>query len=197
MKFLRRLYDWVLRWADTPYGLPALFLLAFAESSFFPIPPDVLLLALTLGKPSGAFRFATIASAGSVFGGAAGYAIGWGFWDVLGGFFYQYVPMFSAEGFVRVQELFSQYNFWVVFTAGFTPIPYKIITIGAGVFQINFGMFMVASLLSRSLRFFLLAVLVFLWGQPVRRFVETYFNYLTFALMILCIGGFLLVSHFT
>jgi membrane protein YqaA with SNARE-associated domain len=197
MKLLRRLYDWVLRWADTPYGMPALFLLAFAESSFFPIPPDVLLLALALGMPSCAFRFAAVASLGSVLGGALGYGIGLGFWDTLGSFFYQYVPMFTAEGFSEVQQLFARYNFWVVFTAGFTPIPYKVITIGAGVFHVNFGMFMVASLLSRSLRFFLLAVLVYCWGQTVRLFVEKYFNYLTFALMVLGIGGFLIVSHFT
>lgn len=197
MRLLRRLYDWVLRWANTPYGLPALFLLAFAESSFFPIPPDVLLVALALGAPSRAFRFATVASVGSVLGGVLGYGIGLGFWDTLGGVFYKYVPMFSEQGFLHVQQLFSTYDFWVVFTAGFTPIPYKIITIGAGVFHINFAMFMVASLLSRSLRFFLLAVLVFYCGQSVRLFIEKYFNYLTFALMILGIGGFLVVSHFT
>jgi len=197
MRLLRRLYDWVLRWANTPYGVPALFLLAFAESSFFPIPPDVLLVALALGVPSKAFRFATVASVGSVLGGVLGYGIGLGFWDTLGEVFYKYVPMFSEQGFAHVQKLFSEYDFWVVFTAGFTPIPYKIITIGAGVFHINFGMFMVASLLSRSLRFFLLATLVFYCGQSVRWFIEKYFNYLTFALMVLGIGGFVLVSHFT
>jgi membrane protein YqaA with SNARE-associated domain len=197
MRLLRRLYDWVLRWANTPYGVPVLFLLAFAESSFFPIPPDVLLVALALGVPTRAFRYATVASIGSVLGGALGYGIGLGFWDTLGDLFFKYVPMFSAQGFAEVQHLFSTYDFWVVFTAGFTPIPYKIFTIGAGVFHINFGMFMVASLLSRSLRFFLIAALVYSCGQPVRLFIEKYFNYLTFAFMILLIGGFLLVSHFT
>lgn len=197
MKLLRRLYNWVLRWANTPYGLPALFLLAFAESSFFPIPPDVLLVALALGVPTRAFRYASVASVGSVLGGVFGYGIGLQFWDTLGGFFYKYVPMFSEQGFAHVQHLFSTYDFWVVFTAGFTPIPYKIITIGAGVFHINFGMFMLASLLSRSLRFFLLATLVFYYGKSVRLFIEKYFNYLTFGLMMLGLGGFLLVSHFT
>lgn len=197
MGLLRRLYDWVLRWADTPYGMPALFLLAFAESSFFPIPPDVLLLALALGVPLKAFRYATVASIGSVLGGALGYGIGLGCWDLLGHYFFTYVPLFTEQGFAEVQRLFADYDFWMVFTAGFTPIPYKFITIGAGVFHINFGMFMVASVLSRSLRFFLLAALVYWWGQPVRLFIEKYFNYLTFALMILGIGGFLLVSHFS
>lgn len=197
MKLIRRLYDWVLRWADTSYGMPALFLLAFAESSFFPIPPDVLLMALALGKPRASYRFAAIASVGSILRGALGYAIGLGFWDVLGDFFYSYVPMFSEQGFIEVQRLFETYDFWVVFTAGFTPIPYKIITIGAGVFHINFAMFMVASLLSRSLRFFLISGLVFHFGETVRIFIEKYFNYLTFAVMILGIGGFVFVSHFT
>jgi len=196
MKFLRRLYDWVLGCADTPYGMPALFLLAFAESSFFPIPPDVLLMALALGLPCKAYRFAFMASLGSVLGGALGYAIGLGFWDVLGDFFYAYVPLFNEQGFIHVQQLFEKYDFWVVFSAGFTPIPYKVITIGAGVFDIHFGMFMLASLLSRSLRFYLLAALVYCFGQTVRLFIEKYFNYLTFAIMVLGIGGFVFVSHF-
>jgi membrane protein YqaA with SNARE-associated domain len=197
MKMLRRLYDWVLNWADTPFGAPALFFLAFAESSFFPIPPDVLLIALALAVPARSFRFAWLALAGSVIGGMLGYGIGLGFWGVLGKYFYLYVPGFSEQGFVHVQQLFARYDFWVIFTAGFTPIPYKIITIGAGVFQIHFGMFMLASLLSRGLRFFLLAALIHAYGQAIRVFIEKYFNYLTFALMILGIGGFLLVAHFT
>jgi len=192
---LRRLYNWVLSWAETPYGAPALFFLALAESSFFPIPPDVLLLALALSAPAGAFRFALLASLGSVIGGVCGYGIGMGFWETLGGYFFQYVPGFTEEGFLRVQELFARYDFWVVFTAGFTPIPYKVITIGAGVFDINFPVFVLASVLSRSLRFYLLATMIFLYGATIRAFIEKYFNYLTLAFMVMLVGGFLLFAH--
>ncbi len=131
MVLLRRLYDWVLHWAQTPYGAPALFFLAFAESSFFPIPPDVLLLALCIALPARSLRFALIASAGSVIGGVVGYGIGLGLWGALQGYFFMYVPGFTEEVFAKVQDLFSRYDFWTVFTAGFTPIPYKVITIGA------------------------------------------------------------------
>ena len=195
MKLLRRLYDWVLHWAETPYGAPALFLLAFVESSFFPLPPDVLLMALCLCSPGRALYFAGLASVGSLLGGIGGYAIGYGFWEAISGSFYQYVPGFSPQGFDRIQELFARYDFWVVFTAGFTPIPYKLITIGAGVFQINFVMFVLASLLSRSLRFFMLAGLIYFFGGRMRLFIDRYFNVLTIAFMLLLVAGFWVASH--
>jgi membrane protein YqaA with SNARE-associated domain len=176
MRAIRRLYDWVLRWAETPYGAPALFLLAFAESSFFPLPPDVLLIALCLAVPKQSLRFAGLASVGSVLGGIAGYAIGFGLWQAVSGIFFSYVPGFSPELFDRVQELFIRWDFWVVFTAGFTIIPYKIFTIGAGVFQINFFMFV-------------------LYGEGIRTFIDRYFNILTLAFMILLIASFYLVRY--
>ncbi len=193
MIWLRRLYDWVLHWALTPYGALALFLLAFAESSFFPIPPDVLLLALCISVPTRSFHFAAIAAVGSVLGGAAGYGIGLGFWGVAGDFFFRYVPGFTAEVFQRVQNLFAEYDFWMVFTAGFTPIPYKVITIGAGVFRIDFAIFLLASLISRSLRFFLVAWLLFRFGPAMRQFIEKYFNLLTLIFTLLLVGGFVLL----
>ncbi len=193
MRLVRRLYDWVLHWAHTPYGAPVLFLLAFAESSFFPIPPDVLLLALCLSVPAGAFRFALIACAGSVLGGIAGYGIGIGVWDLVSHLFFGFVPGFTPEVFQRVQELFDAYDFWAVFTAGFTPIPYKVITIGAGVFQINFAVFVFASIVSRGLRFFLIAWLIYRFGPPVRLLIEKYFNVLTIIFVVLLVGGFLLL----
>ena len=193
MQLLRRLYDWVLHWAFTPYGAPALFILAFAESSFFPIPPDVLLLALCLSVPARSFRFAGIAAAGSVLGGMAGYGIGFGFWELAAEFFYRYVPGFTEEIFHQVQRLFAAYDFWTVFTAGFTPIPFKVFTIGAGVFRINFAIFVLASAIGRSLRFFLVAWLLFRFGPPMRNFIEKYFNLLTLLFTILLLGGFLLL----
>jgi membrane protein YqaA with SNARE-associated domain len=190
----RRLYDWVLHWADTPYGVPALFFLSFAESSFFPIPPDVLLFPLCLSKPLKSFKFALITSLGSVFGGVAGYLIGYGVWSLVGAFFFNYVPGFSQEKFNLVQDLFSQYNFWIVFAAGFTPIPYKVFTIGAGVFNVSFPLFFLASVCSRSLRFFLLAGMVYFFGDPIKSFIDKYFNLLTWAFSILLVGGFLLLN---
>jgi membrane protein YqaA with SNARE-associated domain len=195
MKLLRRLYDWVLHWAVTPYGGPALFLLAFAESSFFPIPPDVLLLALCISVPARSFRFALIASVGSVLGGIAGYGIGIGLWQAVDGFFFRYIPGFTEQVFEQVQQLFITYDFWAVFTAGFTPIPYKVITIGAGVFKINFAVFLLASAVSRSLRFFLVAWVIHHWGPAMRDFIEKYFNILTLIFMILLIGGFVVVKY--
>ncbi|WP_305041603.1 YqaA family protein [Geoalkalibacter sp.] len=192
---LRRLYDWVLSWAGTPYGGVALFLLAFAESSVFPVPPDVLLIALALSVPTRAFRFALIAACGSVLGGLFGYLLGFGLWHVLDSYFYAYVPGFSPEGFVRVQELFERYNFWVVFSAGFTPIPYKIITIGAGAFHINLPVFVLASAVGRSLRFFLVAWFLYRFGPPVRVLIEKYFNLLALVFFILLVAGVWVVKY--
>lgn len=196
MRIFRRLYDWVLHWANTPYGVPALFLLALAESSVFPVPPDVLLLALSISVPLRSFRFALICSVGSVLGGVLGYGIGYLLWEGVSPFFFNHVPGFSEQAFTRVQDLFAQYDFWVVFTAGFTPIPYKVITIGSGVFQINFPIFFMASAVSRSLRFFLVAALVHYFGASIRGFIEKYFNILSIVFLLLLLGGFFLIEHF-
>jgi len=195
MRLIKRLYDWVLHWAETPYGAPALFLLAFAESSFFPVPPDVLLIAVCIALPVRAWRFASLALLGSVLGGILGYAIGWSAWSALEGVFFSYVPGFTPAVFARVQALFADYDFWVVFTAGFTPIPYKVITIGAGVFRINFTVFVVASLVSRGLRFFLVAWLLHRYGPGIRAFIERYFNLLSIAFLVLLVGGFVLLKY--
>lgn len=194
MILLRRLYDWVLHWAQTPYGAPALFWLAFAESSFFPLPPDILLLALCLSLPEKSYRYALLSTSGSVVGGMGGYLIGYALWGAMAELFYQYVPGFTPAGFNHIQQLFSSYDFWVIFTAGFTPLPYKIFTIGAGVFEINFPLFVLTSLLSRGLRFFLVAGLIYTFGQQVKGLIDKYFNLLTIGFMVLLVGGFLLFS---
>ena len=191
---IRKTYDWVLQWAHSPYGAPALFVLAFAESSFFPVPPDVLLIALALSMPSRALYFALICSVGSVLGGIAGYGIGWGLWEVVQGFFFDYVPGFSHHAFDKIRSKYELYNFWVVFTAGFTPIPYKIITVSAGVFKINFPVFVLASALSRSARFFIVAGLIYKFGTPMKGFIDRYFNLLTIAFTVLLVGGFVLIK---
>lgn len=191
---VRRLYDWVLHWADTRYGAPALFLLALAESSFFPIPPDPLLIALCLGAAGKSLRFAALATAASVLGGLVGYLIGAGFWHVAEGWFFAHVPGVTPEAFLRVQGLYDQYDFWAIFLAGLTPIPYKVFTLSAGVFSVNLGIFVVASVLSRGLRFFVLAALIYRFGPPIARFIDRYFDALALAFGILLVGGFVLIE---
>ncbi len=190
----RRLYDWVLHWADTPHGLAALVLLTAAESSFFPIPPDPLLMALCLGAPKRSLRLAAWTTGASVAGAVVGYGIGALAWGALQGPFFTYVPGVTAEAFDHVQALYVQYDFWAVFLAGLTPIPYKVFTISSGVFSINLGVFLLASVLSRGLRFFLVAGLIYKFGPPVSRFIDRYFNLLTVVFGVLLVGGFAFVK---
>ena len=192
---VRRLYDWVLHWAETPFGGIALFVNSFAESSFFPIPPDPLLIALCIGEPKKSFRFAFWCSVASVLGGVGGYLIGALVWGMVGQYFFSYVPSFTPQAFEHVGSLYENYNFWVVFTAGFTPIPYKLITIGAGVFKINFLVFLLASVLSRSARFFLVAALIRRFGPSIKDIIDHYFNLCTIIFMILLAGGFLVFKY--
>lgn len=191
LSWVRRLYDWVLHWAATPYGVAALGVLAFAESSFFPIPPDVLLMALCLGAPSRSLYFAFVCTVTSVLGGAFGYVIGAFLWDQMSGFFLGYV--FSQELFELVGTKYSDNAFWAVFTAGLTPIPYKVFTIAAGVFRIDFGEFLFASVFARSTRFFAIAGLIYFFGPPIRTFIDKYFNLLSILFVILLAGGFAIV----
>jgi len=197
---VRKLYDWVLHWAETPYGLPALFILAFAESSFFPIPPDVLLIALAVSIQKKAFKFATVAAVGSILGGMFGYGIGYFLWYTGGEFsdfamiFFNYIPGFTEEVFYNVKQMYDENAFMVVFSAGFTPIPYKVITITAGVSEINFPMFAIASTVSRALRFFLVAGIIYKWGKPMTVWIDKYFNILAILGTILLIGGFIVIK---
>lgn len=192
--WVRRLYDWVLHWAETPFGGWALFALALAESSFFPIPPDPLLMALCLGAAARSFRFAAIATAASVAGGLIGYGIGVGAWELTGDLFFQYVPGVSPEAFARVQGLYDRYDFWAIFLAGLTPIPYKVFTLSAGVFRIDLGIFLLASVVSRGLRFFLVAGLIYRFGAPISRFIDRWFNLLTWVFAALILVGFLVIE---
>lgn len=191
---IRRIYDWILHWAETPYGTPALFILAFTESSFFPIPPDVLLIALCLSITKRSFYFALICSIGSVLGGAFGYLIGLTFMDTIG------MKILSIYGFQEqyqyVQHLYMKYDAWAVGIAGFTPIPYKVFTISAGAFKISFNVFIIASAVSRSLRFFLVAGLIYIFGTPIKIFIDKYFNILTIVFTLLLIGGFVIIKYF-
>lgn len=194
MSSLKKLYDWVLHWADTPYGPLALFLLAFAESSFFPVPPDPLLIALCLGAIKKSWRFAFYTAVASVIGGIVGYFIGFGIWEIVDSLFFKYVPGFTESLFQRVMTNYSEYGFWYVFLAGFTPIPYKVFTIASGVFKLNFFLFLLASTLSRSLRFFAVAALFRKFGPGIKIFIDKYFNLLAILFFILLVGGFLIIK---
>ena len=190
---IRRLYDWVLHWAKTPYGAWALFLLAFAESSFFPIPPDVLLIALAISIPARSFRYAAICCAGSLIGGLVGYGIGALGWAAVHDIF---IPLlFSQETFDRGVAWYEKHDFWIVFGAGFTPLPYKVATITAGVCHINLPMFLIASAVGRSARFFLVAALIRKYGREIQNFIEKYFNLCTIAFTLLLLGGFAVIHY--
>jgi membrane protein YqaA with SNARE-associated domain len=189
---LRRLYDVCMVWIQTPSGLWALFLIAVAESSFFPIPPDVFLIALCISVPRRSFFYAAICSVGSVLGGALGYGLGLGFMDTVGIHILTWYGL--MEKYETVQSLYRQYDAWAVGAAAFTPLPYKLFTITAGAFKINFATFMLVSLLARSARFFLVSAFIYRFGAPVRTFIERYFNLLATLFFMLLVGGFLLVK---
>ncbi len=257
----RRVYDWTLAWAYRPSAAVALFILSFAESSFFPIPPDVLLMPLVLGNRKRWIRYAFICSLASVLGAVFGFGIGMFLWGQVGDFFHENVPGFGRdevalvaqpdqpiEGFVdqtslelkgiwdvsladpvrmdggakefpleavdvdaskvhpfsRIGKLYEQYNFWIVFTAGFTPLPFKVITVTAGVFGTGeqvaspllfFAVFLIASTVSRSARFFLVAGLMRKYGPTITPFIDKYFNWLALLFAALLIGGFLVISY--
>lgn len=193
--WLRRLYDWTLSWADSRWGPAALGVLAFAESSVFPIPPDPLLMALALGRPHRSFWFATICTVCSVLGAILGYAIGVFLWQGLSQFFFAYVPGFTETNFRIVQAKFEQNAFLAIFAAAFTPIPYKVFTVGSGVFGIHLGVLLVASVLGRGLRFFAVAALLRKWGPAAKDFIDRYFNLLTVIFFVLLVLGFWVVSR--
>lgn len=189
----RRLYNWVLQWAESKHAGWALFLIAFAESSFFPIPPDVLLIALILGDRRKAWRFASICLAGSVLGGMAGYTIGWGFWEATKELFFK-VPGLTQAAFEQMARRYDEYGLSIVFLAAFTPIPYKLITISAGVFGISFLPFVVASIVGRGARFFLVAGLLFKFGERIRPIIDKHFEKLALLFGVLLVGGFLAIK---
>jgi membrane protein YqaA with SNARE-associated domain len=226
MRWIRRLYDWVLHWAETPYGTPALILLAFSESSFFPVPPDVLLIALVFARRDRAFYYATVCTVGSVVGGMFGYYLGHEFFGIVNqivalvvgkslwygvahegarvvtevGFtFYSYPagsPYASDTSvFLRVKDLYDQNAFLAVFTAAFTPIPYKVFTVAGGYFGIPFMTLVVASILGRAGRFFGVSTLLWMFGPPVKRFVEKYFDLLSIVFVVMIVLGFLAMKY--
>jgi membrane protein YqaA with SNARE-associated domain len=190
---LRRLYDWVLHWAATPYGTWALFLLAFAESSFFPIPPDVLLIAMCVACPQRSFKYALVCALGSVLGGCLGYLIGWQFMAAVGSRIVDFYGL--TDKVATIENLYNTYDAWAVGIAGFTPIPYKVFTIAAGMFKINFAVFVMASMASRSARFFIVGGLIYGFGPRIQRFIDRYFDLLAVTFTVLLVGSFILIKY--
>ncbi|HWB08357.1 MAG TPA: hypothetical protein VG826_04000 [Pirellulales bacterium] len=190
---LKRLYQWVLGWAETRYGTPALALISFAESSFFPIPPDVLQIALSVSKPRRSFYYAAVSAAASVLGGILGWYIGRALWLQVDDFFFDYVPGFTLANFERVEKLYGENAFLAILAAAFTPIPYKVFTIAAGVCHrtVSLETLVIASVLGRSGRFFLVATAMFFFGAPAKAFVERHFEWMTLALFALILLGFM------
>lgn len=192
---VKRLYLWVLHWADTPYGAPALFLLSFAESSFFPIPPDVLQIALSVSKPKRSFYYAAVSGLGSVLGGLAGWAIGYSLWATVGWFFFAYVPGVTGENFAKVQSLYHANAFLALLGAAFTPIPFKVFTIAAGVFNVSLWVLLVASTIGRLARFMLVAAFIYLFGPGVKALLDKYFEVATLAFFVLLVLGFTAIRY--
>ncbi len=193
MRSIRKLYDWVLHWAATPYAVPALFVLSFAESSFFPIPPDVLLIAMAVAVAKRSFYFAAVCSVASVLGGMFGYLIGLEFMELIGD---RIIALYHFEAkWDQIGELYNQHQAWAVAAAGFTPLPYKVFTIAAGAFKVDFLVFVLASAASRSARFFIVAGLIYFFGPPVKKFIEKYFNILSIVFFVSLILGFVLIKY--
>ncbi len=183
----------MLHWAETPYGSLALIILAFAESSFFPVPPDVLLIALAISIPKKSYFYAIQTTVSSVIGGILGYYIGMALMDIIG---WRIIDFYNArELFTELFKTFNDYNFWAVLIAAITPIPYKVFTISAGAAAANFGVFMLASIIGRSIRFFTVGTLIYLFGERIRNFIDKYFNLLSIVFVILLVGGFVLIKY--
>jgi len=191
--WIRSVYDWVLGWADSPYGGLALFLLAFVEASFFFVPPDVLLIALGVGRPRRSLYFAALCTAGSVLGGVFGYLIGYQLYEIIGRPIIEFYD--ASDVFQRVGDLYRANLVLALGTAGFTPIPYKVFTIAAGAFAVPFIPFVVISAVSRGARFFLVAGLIRLWGPQIRDFIDRYFNLLTVVFLAALVLGFVLLKY--
>lgn len=190
---MRRLYDWTVSWADKPQGTQALAALSFAESSFFPIPPDVLLIPLVFGAPKRWWKIALVCTVASVLGGVFGWYIGKFFWQSTQDFFFTYI--FSKEAFEAVENMYGEYAFLAILGAAFTPIPYKVFTIAAGVCNISLPILIAASIVGRGGRFFLVAIIIYFVGPKAKPWIEKYFNTLATAFFILLVLGFVVIKY--
>ena len=185
---IRRLYDWTMGLAESPYALWALAIVAFAESSFFPIPPDVLMIPMIIARPNRAFLIAGVATIASVLGGLFGYYIGYALFELIG------QPIFDfygkADSVAAFSENYNAYGAWAVLIAGVTPFPFKVLTIMSGVTQLSLTVFIISAIIARALRFFIVATLLWKFGEPIREFIEKRLGLVFTVFCILLIGGF-------
>jgi membrane protein YqaA with SNARE-associated domain len=190
---LRRLYEWVIRLSEHPKALWALAAVSFAESSFFPIPPDVMLVPMVLAQRAKAWLIAGVCTVASVAGGFLGYAIGFYFFATIG---QSVIELYGLQGgFKEFQCQFNQYGLWIILIKGMTPIPYKLITIASGAAQFDLAVFAVASAVTRGARFYLVAALLYVFGQPIRHFIEKHLTAVTTGVVVLIIAGFLVLRY--
>ena len=190
---LRRLYDWIISLSGSPRAMPALAAVAFAESSFFPIPPDAMIIPMVIAQPHKAWRIAAVATAASVVGGMFGYAIGYYLYETAGRWLIDFYGL--QEGVDSFREQFNRYGFWIILVKGATPIPYKIVTIACGIAHYSIPMFMLASVITRGARFFIVAALLKRYGEPIREFIERRLTLVTTAFVILIVAGFVALRY--
>jgi membrane protein YqaA with SNARE-associated domain len=190
---LRRLYDWVIRLAGSPQAIPTMGVVAFAESSFFPIPPDVMLVPMVLANRQKAFTIATVCTVCSVLGGLLGYAIGYYAFETMGEWLVKTYGLQS--GLDAFREGYAKWGVWIILGKGLLPIPYKIVTIASGVAHFDLFTFVWASILTRGARFFILAALLWKYGEPIRAFIEERLTLVTWVFLIALIGGFVAVRY--
>lgn len=191
---IRRLYTWTVSWADKPGGTWALFIIAFVESSFFPIPPDVLLMALCFGAREKWLKYAFVCTAGSVLGGIAGWGIGWGLRETVA---LPLLSMFDPSGETRkqIETMYGIYGFWGILIAAITPIPYKVFTVFSGMANYSLPLLIVASIIGRGFRFYLVAGLIRIYGAKVRPFIEKHLEWCFLVGMLVLVGGFVAIKY--
>ena len=189
---MRRLYDWVIRLAGHPRAIPAMGVVSFAESSFFPIPPDVMLVPMILANRQKAFTIALVCTVCSVLGGLLGYAIGFYFFETIGAWVVETYGL--QAGLEKFRDEFARYGTWVILIKGLTPIPYKLVTIASGAAHFDLFTFVWASIVTRGLRFFLVAALLWKFGEPIRAFIEKRLTLVMWLFLIALVGGFVAVK---
>ena len=192
MQILKKLYDWTLLKSRHPKAMWFLSVISFTESSFFPIPPDIILIPMVIAKRVNAFLYAFICSLSSVAGGILGYCIGYYLYNTIGILIVEYYGL--SNMFLIFEEYYILYGIWIVLGAGFTPFPFKFITIASGVFGLNFFQFVLVSAISRSLRFYLIAILLKIFGNVIEKLINKYFNLLAISFFILLFGSFLMLK---
>ena len=193
MKIFRNLYNWTLDQSSKKYAPWFLAFISFVESSFFPIPPDIILIPMIIAKRTKAFLYAFVCTISSVFGGLFGYLIGYALFNSIGIILVNFYGMTEYIG--NLNEYYNNYGIWFVLIAGFTPLPFKIITIASGLFQLNLIIFILCSLVARGGRFYLIAGLLYLFGEVIKKFIDRYFNFLTVLFFILLIGSILFLNY--